>query len=104
MSKIIKLHDKFFKHYIDAEQIDKAIDSLVSQVLDDLDDEEPVFIGILNGSFIFMADFIRKYPSHCQVNFVKLASYEGTSSTGKVNQVIGLTQSLEEKRLSFSKM
>jgi len=97
MSKIIKLHDKFFKHYIDAEQIDKAIDSLVSQVLNDLDDEEPVFIGILNGSFIFMADFIRKYPSHCQVNFVKLASYEGTSSSGKVNQVIGLTKSLEGK-------
>lgn len=97
MSEIIKLHDKFFKHYIDAAQIDKAIDSLVNQVLDDLDDEEPVFIGILNGSFMFMADFIRKYPSHCQVNFVKLASYQGTQSTGKVNQVIGLTESLEGK-------
>jgi adenylate kinase len=97
MSKIIKLHDKFFKHYIAADEIDKAIDTLVQKVLDDLDDEEPVFIGILNGSFIFMADFIRKYPSHCKVNFIKLASYEGTNSTGTVNQVIGLTDSLEGK-------
>jgi adenylate kinase len=97
MSKIIKLHDKFFSPFITAEKIDLAIDNLVKQVAKDLGEEIPVFIGILNGSFMFAADFIRKYPNNCEVNFVKLASYEGTQSTGTVNELIGVTGSLEGK-------
>ncbi len=82
---IIKLHDKHFKTYISAKKIDEAIDSLVAQISNDLKDETPIFIGILNGSFMFVADFVRKYNYNCEVSFVKLASYEGTNSTGKLN-------------------
>jgi adenylate kinase len=97
MNNIIKLHDKFFNLFITADKINQAIESLVHQVHEDLEDETPVFVGILNGSFIFVADFIRKYPTNCEVNFVRLASYEGTISTGTVTQIMGLTNDVTGK-------
>jgi len=92
---IIKLHDKYFKKYISEEQIEEAIQSLVKQVTNDCQNETPIFIGILNGCFMFVADFVRKYNGDCEVSFVKLASYEGTNSTGKIKQLVGLNQNLE---------
>lgn len=93
---IIKLHDKYFKSYISANKIDEAIDQLVNQVSEDLKHEDkPLFIGILNGSFMFVADFVRKYNLNCEVSFVKLASYEGTNSTGKIKQLVGVNENLE---------
>ena len=92
---IIKLHDKYFKTYIDRADIDKAIENLVKQVENDLKGEEPLFIGILNGCFMFVADFVRKYNDTCEVSFVKLASYEGTNSTGTIKQLVGINANLE---------
>jgi adenylate kinase len=93
---IIKLHDKHFKSYIPAEKIDEAIQQLVTQISEDIKTvEKPLFIGILNGSFMFVADFIRKYHYNCEVSFVKLASYEGTNSTGKIKQLVGVNENLE---------
>ena len=93
---IIKLHDKYFKSYISAEKIEEAVQTMVNQVSKDLDNEEkPLFIGILNGSFMLVADFIRKYRADCEVSFVKLASYEGTNSTGKIKQLVGVNENLE---------
>jgi len=93
----IKLHDKYFKPFIKADKIDQAIRKMASLVKKDCKDEIPVFIGILNGSFMFAADFVRVYEGNCEVSFVKLASYEGTGSTGKVKELVGLSQSLEGK-------
>jgi len=91
----VKLHDKFFTHYIDASKIEEAVKALVAQIHEDLGAEEvPLFVGILNGSFMFVADFIREYPSNCEISFVKLASYEGTSSTGEVSELVGLSEDL----------
>lgn len=90
----IKLHDKYFKPYLSKENIEQAVDTLVKQVLADCKDEIPLFIGILNGSFMFAADFIRKYPRACEVSFVKMASYSGTTSTGEVNQLVGINEDL----------
>jgi adenylate kinase len=92
---IIKLHDKYFKSYISSEKIEVAVQLLVNQVANDLKDEEPIFIGILNGSFMFVADFVRKYNFNCEVSFVKLASYQGTNSTGKIKQLVGVNENLE---------
>lgn len=92
---IIKLHDKYFKSYISADKIQIAVQTLVNQVSEDLQGEKPLFIGILNGSFMFVADFVRKYTSDCEVSFVKLASYEGTNSTGKIKQLVGVNEDLE---------
>ena len=92
---IIKLHDKHFKTYISEEKIEEAISILVEQVSKDCKNETPLFIGILNGSFMFVSDFIRKYKYNCEVSFVKLASYEGTNSNGKVKQLVGNNDNLE---------
>ena len=91
----IKLHDKYFKPYISEKKIAKAIQSLAKQIEEDFKDEVPLFIGILNGSFMFVADIIRQYSYDCEVSFVKLASYEGTSSTGTIKQLVGLNEDIE---------
>ena len=94
---IIKLHDRFFKTYITSEMINKAIYKMAQLIEKDCKDETPLFIGILNGSFMFVADFIRTYRFDCEESFVKLASYEGTNSSGKVKQLIGLTENIENR-------
>ena len=91
---MIKLHDKYFKPFISSEEIDSAISKLVDQISTDLGDEIPVFVGILNGSFMFVSDFVKKYPKPCEVTFIKLASYEGLKSTEDIQRLIGLTQDL----------
>jgi len=94
----VQLHDKFFTHYIGADKIAKATKALVKQVYEDLGPNEiPLFVGILNGSFMFAADFIRLYPANCEISFVKLASYEGTTSTGEVSELVGLTENLTNR-------
>ncbi len=92
--KVIKLHDKYFKPFISEQEIDDAVSKMVDEVLADLGDEIPVFVGILNGSFMFVSDFVKKYPKPCEVTFIKLASYEGVKSTEDIQRLIGLTQDL----------
>ena len=91
---MIKLHDKYFKPFISAAEIDAAISKLANEISNDLGDEIPVFIGILNGSFMVVSDFVKKYPKPCEVTFIKLASYEGVKSTEDIQRLIGLTQDL----------
>ncbi|MFT4642999.1 MAG: adenylate kinase [Candidatus Azotimanducaceae bacterium] len=90
----IKLHDKYFKPYISKEKIAHITESMATQIAEDCKGEIPIFIGILNGCFMFVADFIRQYPTDCEVSFVKLASYEGTKSTGTVNELVGINEDL----------
>ncbi len=92
---IIKLHDKYFKPFIKADAINQSIRKMVVQVEEDCEGETPIFIGILNGSFMFVADFVRAYKGNCEVSFVKLASYQGTDSSGKVKELVGINESLD---------
>jgi hypoxanthine phosphoribosyltransferase len=91
----IKLHDKYFVPFISAQELDFAIANMAKQISDDFQDETPVFIGVLNGSFMVMSDLMKHYEHQCEVSFVKMASYEGTQSTNEVKQLIGLNQNLE---------
>lgn len=91
---MIKLHNKEFKPFIPHKEIDAAIQKMVNQISKELGDEIPVFVGILNGSFMFTSDFVKKYPKPCEVTFIKLASYEGVKSTEDIQRLIGLTQDL----------
>lgn len=94
----IQIKDKHFVPFIDRNRIKKYIQFLAKQVSDDMDDGEvPVFIGILNGSFIFAADFMREYPGDCHITFVKMASYEGVNSSGKIKHLVGINEKLEGK-------
>ena len=93
----IKIHDKYFKKYINAEDIKIRIEVL-GKVLDKEyanAENPPIFLSILTGSFIFAADLIREISFDVEISFIKLSSYEGTASTGKVSQVMGLTRSIE---------
>lgn len=90
----ITLYDKTFSPYISEEEIQAAVGRLSREIHDRFKTETPVFIGILNGSFMFMADFVRKYDGPCKVSFVKLASYQGTGTTGEVKQLIGVNEEL----------
>ena len=90
----ITLHDKQFKPFISESELDDAVTKMANQVAHDLGDEVPVFIGILNGSFMLVSDFVKKYPKPCEVTFIKLASYEGVKSTEDIQRLIGLTQDL----------
>ena len=92
---MIHLHDKTFELFISAEEIEFAIKNMAKQMDDDFFDEVPVFIGVLNGSFMVMSDLMNQYRGMCEVSFVKMASYEGTSTTNDVKQLIGLNQDLE---------
>ena len=91
---MIKLHDLYFKPFISAQEIDAAVQNMVDAIALELGDEMPVFIGILNGSFMLVSDFVKKYPKPCEVTFIKLASYEGVKSTEDIQRLIGLTQDL----------
>ena len=91
---MIKLHDLYFKPFISEQEIDTAVQNMVDGISADLGDEVPVFIGILNGSFMLVSDFVKKYPKPCEVTFIKLASYEGVKSTEDIQRLIGLTQDL----------
>lgn len=92
--KTITLKDKSFNPYISEEEIQKRIQVMSANLKRDLGDEEPLFLGILNGSFIFASDLIRECDFPMTISFVKVASYLGTKSSGSVSQLIGLNESL----------
>lgn len=95
ISTMIHLHDKTFEPFISSEEIDFAIKNLAKQMDDDFFNEVPVFVGVLNGAFMVVADLMKYYRGMCEVSFVKMASYEGTQTTNKVQQLIGINQNLE---------
>ena len=92
----IQLHDLHFQPFISEKEVSEIVDRLVLEISKDLDPNEvPLFIGILNGSFLFASDFIRRFKDHCEVSFVKLSSYQGTESSNQVNELIGVNENLE---------
>ena len=91
---LVKLQDLYFKPFISEEKIQESVQQMVNKVAEDLKDEMPIFVGILNGSFMFVSDFVKKYPHPCEVTFIKLASYDGVKSTEDIQRLIGLTQDL----------
>ena len=80
---------------IDRDRIAKYVKFLAKRVAEEMDpDEVPIFVGILNGSFMFAADFIREYPYDCHITFVKMASYDGINSSGKIKHLVGINEDL----------
>ncbi len=95
---LLKLHDLYFKPFINKDEIKEIVKHLAHQVKADLPKNEvPVFVGILNGCFLFAADFIREFESDCEVSFVKLASYQGTETTENVKHLVGINEDLTNR-------
>ena len=85
-----------FVPYISREEIDKQVKRIATELQNDLKGKNPLFLCVLNGAFIFAADLIREAGiNDAHINFVKYSSYEGTSSTGAVKEIMGLTENVE---------
>jgi hypoxanthine phosphoribosyltransferase len=96
MSKITLL-DREFSLYIAADKIQTEVQNIATLMNDDLKNENVVFIGILNGAFMFASDLLRKIQFNAQISFVKLASYQGITNTGTVKRLIGINEELKDK-------
>ena len=91
---IVKIKDKTFRTFIPEDQIAERVKAVAERINKDLADKNPRFLAVLNGSFIFAADLMRYITIPCEISFVKLASYQGTTSTGVIKEVIGLNEEL----------
>lgn len=91
---IVKIKDKSFRISIPREEIQKRIDAVAEQINRDMAGKNPLFLAVLNGAFVFAADLMRRITIPCEISFVKLTSYQGVMSTGKVKEVIGINESL----------
>ena len=94
MNKTVKVYDLVFEPYIKNIDIQKRVKEIADALEKDFSDKKPIFLAILNGSFVFAADLSRACNFDHEVSFIKLTSYEGTASTGKVTTQIGLQEDL----------
>ena len=100
MQRVIKLHDKTFEVMIPAAEIDKAVSAVAERINRDYAGKDtPLFVGVLNGSFMFMSDLMKKIEFDCELSFVKIASYSGVNSTGQVRDLIGLHNDIEGRHV-----
>jgi hypoxanthine phosphoribosyltransferase len=93
MSRINVL-DKVFEKFIPYGQIKEAILKMAADISRDYEGSNPLFLCVLNGSFIFAADLLKEYEGACEISFIKLSSYRGTASTEEVETVIGLSEDI----------
>jgi len=93
----IKIHDKTFRTSYPETEILQKVKAVADRLNRDMAGKNPLFLAVLNGSFIFTADLMRYLTIPCEVSFVKLASYQGTLSTGKIKEVIGINEDLTNR-------
>jgi len=94
---IVKIKDKTFETSIPEEEIKRRVQVVAEQINKDMADKNPLLLAVLNGSFMFAADLMRGLTIPCEISFVKLASYQGTTSTGKIKEVIGINEDLTNR-------
>ncbi len=95
----MKIKDLEFKKFIAAAKIDEKVSELAGQINRDYKDKLPVFLPILNGSFMFASDLLKEIKIPCKVSFVKTSSYSGTASTGQLKTLIGHDESLFKQHI-----
>jgi len=95
--KEVVILDKRFREMIPGDDISKRIDELAEAINRDFRDQDVVFLGILNGAFLFAAELFKRINIKARISFVKLASYEGTKSSGSVQELIGWNEDIKHK-------
>ncbi|MBL7816990.1 MAG: hypoxanthine phosphoribosyltransferase [Saprospiraceae bacterium] len=98
-NQLITAHDKTFRPMISAETIAERVNTLGKQIAEDYAGKRPLLLAILNGAYMFAADLSRAIPIDLELTFVKLSSYKGTSTTGKVTTVLGLDTDLKGRHI-----
>ena len=96
---MIRLDDKEFKPFLSEAEIQAAVREVAEKVAADYKGQIPIFVGVLNGSFMFVSDFLKAYPHPCEVTFVKLSSYEGLTSTGIVETLLDVSEDIEGRSI-----
>ncbi len=91
----IDIKDKTFETLIPEEEIMRRVKTVADRISNDLKGKKPLLLGVLNGSFIFAADLMRMLTIESEISFVKMTSYQGTESTGKVKKLVGLNEDIE---------
>jgi len=99
MEKIIQAHDLFFELYLSESKIHSRIKEIGKQLQVTYGTRNPLFLGVLNGAFIFTSDLVRAFDAPCEIAFIKVASYSGTTSTGDLKTLIGLTTPLTNRHV-----
>jgi hypoxanthine phosphoribosyltransferase len=95
----VTIRDKSFGISIDSEQIQKRVKELAAQISNDMKGKRPMFVCVLNGSFIFAADLFKNITTEAEIAFIRVSSYQGTSSTRVVKNVIGVSEDLKGRTL-----
>ncbi len=95
LKTVIKIHDKNFEPFLTEKEILGAVKRVAEEIAADYKDQVPIFVGVLNGSFMFVSDFLKYYPYPCEVSFVKLSSYRGLTSTGIVETLLDVPENIE---------
>ena len=91
----IQVHDKHFEVFIEKSVIEKRIIELASQINRDYEGKRPLFLAILNGSFMFAGELMKSVSVSCEITFLRVSSYQATESSGKVVEILGLTENIE---------
>ena len=99
MDKRIQIKDKIFSIYIPEDKIQKRIAGIAKEIARDHGVKDPLFICILNGSFMFASDLFKELNFPCQVSFIKFSSYEGGQSSGKIKELVGLKEDVENRHV-----
>ena len=99
MLGVIQVIDKKFETFITKEELASEINALAESINANFEGEEVVFVSVLNGAFMFSSDLLKNINLDCEISFVKMKSYEGTESSGKVNELIGLGTDLKNKNV-----
>lgn len=93
--KTVKIRDKEFELFLTQEVIEKAIDEVANKINKDLNGKDPLFVCVLNGSFIYASELMKRVTIPCEVSFVKVSSYKGVTSTGKLKEIYGLEEDIQ---------
>ncbi len=96
---MIKIHNTNFELFLSEAEILAAVKRIAEEIAEDYKDEVPIFVGVLNGAFMFVSDFLKFYPYPCEVSFVKLSSYKGLTSTGIVETLLDVPDSIEGRNV-----
>lgn len=96
---MIRVHDKDFTEFLSATQIQERVSVLAAQINTDYAGKQPLFLAILNGSFMFASDLFKQINLEAEISFIKIASYQGMRSTGQVVTSIGMEQDLHGRDL-----
>jgi len=97
--RTIQLNDKVFEPYLSAEKIAETVRKMAYRVASDHQNCTPVFVVVLSGSFLFAADFVRLFPNDCEIDFIRLSSYQSTCSTGEVKELSGLRLDISNRHI-----